>query len=48
MTKAIILSMCLAASSLSLIALAQDERHSTDGPVTDWWITYKLITGIGY
>ena len=35
MTKAIILSMCLAASSLSLIALAQDERHYTDGPVTE-------------
>ena len=27
--------MCLAASLLSLIALAQDERHYTDGPVTE-------------
>jgi hypothetical protein len=27
--------MCLAASSLSLYALAQDERHYTDGPVTE-------------
>ena len=35
MTKTIILSMCLAASSLSLDALAQDERHYTDGPVTE-------------
>jgi len=35
MTKTIILSICLAASSLSLIALAQDERHYTDGPVTE-------------
>jgi hypothetical protein len=35
MTKAIILSMCLAASSLSLNARAQDERQYTDGPVTE-------------
>ena len=35
MIKTIILSMCLAASSLSLDALAQDERHYTDGPVTE-------------
>ena len=35
MTKTIVLSMCLAASLLSLIALAQDERHYTDGPVTE-------------
>ena len=34
MTKTIILSMCLAASSLSLNARAQDERQYTDGPVT--------------
>jgi hypothetical protein len=27
--------MCLAASSLSLNARAQDERHYTDGPVTE-------------
>lgn len=38
--KAIILSMCLALSSLSLNARAQnqpakDERHYTDGPVTN-------------
>ena len=35
MTKNIILSMCLAASSLSLNARAQDERAYTDGPVTE-------------
>jgi hypothetical protein len=35
MIKAIILSMCLAASSLSLDARAQDERAYTDGPVTE-------------
>jgi len=35
MIKTIILSMCLAASSFSLNALAQDERHYTDGPVTE-------------
>ena len=35
MIKRIILCMCLAASLLSLIALAQDERHYTDGPVTE-------------
>ena len=34
MIKTIILSMCLAASSLSLNARAQDERAYTDGPVT--------------
>jgi hypothetical protein len=35
MTKTIILSMCLAASSLSLNAHAQDERQYTEGPVTE-------------
>ena len=35
MIKAIILPMCLAASSLSLDARAQDERQYTDGPVTE-------------
>jgi hypothetical protein len=35
MIKAIILSMCLAASSLSLNARAQDVRQYTDGPVTE-------------
>ena len=35
MIKTIILSTCLAASSLSLNARAQDERQYTDGPVTE-------------
>jgi len=35
MTKTIILSMCLAASSLSLNARAQDERQYAEGPVTE-------------
>jgi hypothetical protein len=35
MIKTIILSMCLAASSVSLNARAQDERQYTDGPVTE-------------
>src|SRR5436305_14486973 len=35
MTKTIILSMCLAASSLSLNAHAQDVRQYADGPVTE-------------
>jgi len=35
MIKTIILSMCLAASSLSLNARGQDERAYTDGPVTE-------------
>ena len=35
MIKTVILSMCLAASSLSLNARAQDERAYTDGPVTE-------------
>ena len=35
MIKTIILSMCLAAFSLSLNARAQDERQYTDGPVTE-------------
>jgi hypothetical protein len=35
MTKTIILSACLAASSLSLNARAQDERAYTEGPVTE-------------
>ena len=34
MIKAIILSMCLAASPLSLNAKAQDVRQYTEGPVT--------------
>ena len=41
MIKTIILSMCLAASSLSLNARAQDERAYTDGPVTD--VTYIQV-----
>jgi hypothetical protein len=35
MIKTTILSMCLAAFSLSLNARAQDERAYTDGPVTE-------------
>src|SRR5580698_9442874 len=35
MIKTIILSMCLAASSLALSARAQDERAYTEGPVTE-------------
>ncbi len=35
MIKTIILSVCLAASSLSLTARAQDVRQYTDGPVTE-------------
>src|SRR5215469_4395082 len=35
MTKTIILFMCLAASSLSLAAGAQDVRHYSEGPVTE-------------
>src|ERR1700686_5898375 len=35
MIKTLILSMCLAASSLSLNARAQDERAYTEGPVTE-------------
>ena len=35
MIKSVILSMCLAASSLSLNARAQDERPYADGPVTE-------------
>ena len=35
MIKTIILSTCLAASSLSLNASAQDERAYTEGPVTE-------------
>jgi hypothetical protein len=41
MIKTIILSMCLAASSLSLNARAQDERAYTDGPVTA--VTYIRV-----
>ena len=41
MTKTIILSMCLAASSLSLDARAQDERQYTEGPVT--LVTYIRV-----
>ena len=35
MIKTILLSICLAASSLSLNARAQDERQYTEGPVTE-------------
>ena len=35
MIKTVILSICLAASSLSLSARAQDERAYTEGPVTE-------------
>ena len=35
MIKTIILSMCLAVSSLSLNARVQDERQYTEGPVTE-------------
>ena len=35
MIKTIILSICIAASSLPLDARAQDERQYTDGPVTE-------------
>ncbi len=35
MIKTIVLSICLAAYSLSPNALAQDDRHYTDGPVTE-------------
>src|ERR1700727_3065204 len=35
MIKTIVLSMCLAASSLALNARAQDERAYTEGPVTE-------------
>ena len=35
MIKTIILSLCLAVSSLSLNARAQDERAYTEGPVTE-------------
>ena len=35
MIKTIILSMCLAASALSLHARAQDQRQYADGPVTE-------------
>jgi hypothetical protein len=35
MIKTIILSMCLAAATLSLNARAQDERQYADGPVTE-------------
>jgi len=41
MIKTIILSMCLAASSLSLNARAQDERQYTEGPVT--LVTYIRV-----
>src|SRR5436305_13576909 len=35
MIKTIVLPMCLAVFALSLNARAQDERHYTDGPVTE-------------
>jgi hypothetical protein len=41
MIRTIILPMCLAASSLSLSARAQDERAYTEGPVT--LVTYMRI-----
>ena len=41
MIKTIILSMCLAASLLSLNARAQDERQYTDGPVT--FVAYMRV-----
>ena len=41
MIKTIILSLCLAVSSLSPNARAQDERAYTDGPVTD--VTYIQV-----
>jgi hypothetical protein len=41
MIKPIILSMCVAAASLSLNARAQDERAYTEGPVT--LVTYMRI-----
>ena len=41
MIKAIILPMCLAASSLSIDARAQDERAYTEGPVTE--VTYNHV-----
>jgi hypothetical protein len=41
MIKTITLSMCLAASSLSLNARAQDVRQYTEGPVTD--VTYMHV-----
>src|ERR1700704_3810603 len=41
MIKTIILSLCLAVTSLSLNARAQDERAYTDGPVTD--VTYIQV-----
>ena len=45
MIKTIILSMCLAVSTLSLDARAQDVRQYTDGPVTE--LDYIMLsTGI--
>ncbi len=41
MIRTITLSMCLAASSLSLNARAQDVRQYTEGPVTD--VTYVHV-----
>jgi hypothetical protein len=41
MTKTIILSVCLAASSLSLTARAEDERAYSEGPVTT--VTYLQV-----
>src|SRR5580704_18846077 len=41
MINTIVLSVCLAASSLSLNARAQDERQYTDGPVTA--VTYIKV-----
>ena len=45
MIKATILSMCLAVSSLSLNARAQDVRQYTTARSLRW-TTYKLSTGI--
>ena len=41
MTKTILLSMCLAASSLSLAARAEDPPQYTNGPVTE--VNYLLV-----
>jgi hypothetical protein len=41
MTKTILLSMCLAASSLSLTARAEDPPKYTNGPVTE--VDYLLV-----
>src|SRR5213080_5222969 len=45
MLKTIILSMCLAVSTLSLNARAQDERQYTEGPVT---LVQKIAVEYGH